>query len=334
VNVRGYMELALQGEYGRALHLIKRKIALPGVISRICPAICEKKCNRAYFDEAIDINAVKRIIVDKAGLENEIVKPAARTQDMQVAVVGSGPAGLSAAYYLADKGYGVTVFEALPIPGGMLAVGISEKRLPRQIVEIEIDNLQRFGVEIRLNQPVGNGSLSIQQLKNRGYQAVFLATGAPRKRKMKHHRIPSRQLEIPHWSDADLKRFGLYKNGPQGVHAEGLRTKREGVFAGGDLVLGPGTVVQALAHGRCAADNIDRYLNGLPMRPADTRSTTISYGEVDISHFKKRPRLKPAMIAARRGKSSALTSDLLAVQWEAERCFKCGLFPRIKSKAG
>jgi dimethylglycine catabolism A len=330
VNVRGYMELALQGRYDQALHLIKKKIPLPGVISRVCPAFCEKKCNRAQFDAPIAVNAVKQLIVDHAGLEKERVEPAPRTKDARVAVIGSGPAGLSAAYYLVGKGYGVTVFEALPVAGGMLRVGIPEKRLPKGIVETEIRNLQRFGVEIKLSHSFGQGGLSLQGLKDLGYQAIFLATGAPRKRKIKFFEQSSGRAEIPHLMG--LKETELRFTGKGLVEADPLclSTKVKGVFAGGDLVLGPATVIQALSHGRRAAEAIDRFLRGLPALREVYPVTTIAYSEIDLSHFKKRPRLQYSMGDLRQGEMGDLSSDELAKLWEAERCFKCGMFPRMR----
>ena len=329
VNVRGYVDLVLQGKFLQALHLIKQKIPLPGVISRICPAVCERSCNRTRFDEAVAINRIKRLIVERVGLDNEIIEPAHRTKQASVAVVGSGPTGLSAAYYLVDKGYRVTVFEALPVAGGMLSVGIPEARLPRRIVRAEIRNLERFGVEIRLEQPLAPGTLSLEDLFADGYQAIFLATGIPRRRKMKLPQDPTRELAIPHLPFLNKEEYGVGEKGAICVEPSSLSTKKKGVFAGGDLVIGPATVVQALAHGRLAADSIDRFLSGAPDAKSVPDATTIAYDEIEVSRFKKRPQLQSMTVASETTGKMASASQEMAFLCEAERCFRCGMFPKL-----
>lgn len=328
VNVRGYIDLALQGEYEAALRLIKRKIPLPGVISRVCPAFCERKCNRGRFDEAVAINGLKGMIVDRAGLEKENIDPAPRTRKESVAVVGSGPAGLSAACYLVGKGYRAVVFEALPVAGGMLSVGIPESRLPRSVVQAEIQNIQRLGVEILLEQPLGPGGKSIEDLFAEGFGAIFLATGIRRKHDMMLPSNPSARVDIPHLTHLNREEYGFYGKGRIYASPENLACRRKGVFAGGDLVLGPSTVVQALAQGRRAANAIDRFLRGLPGAEPLDPAATIPYEDVDTARFKKRPRLhKGSAGPAEEAVQGALSSDMALLR-EAERCFRCGMFPR------
>jgi 2,4-dienoyl-CoA reductase-like NADH-dependent reductase (Old Yellow Enzyme family) len=327
VNIRGYMELALEGKYEEALRLIKKKIALPGVISRICRAFCEKNCNRANLDEAIGINSIKRLIVDRAGLDKEKIEPVPRNQDAAVAVVGSGPAGLAAAYYLVEKGYRVTVFEALPVAGGMLTIGIPEKLLPRWIVHTEIRNLQRFGVEIKLNDPVGKDGISLDTLMDRGYRAIFLGTGVPHKRKMTLPEQPNRLAEIPGLCSSKLQKPMAPHKGLVKVDNVSLATNLPGVFAGGDVALGPASVVQALAHGRRAATSIDCYLRSEEI-PDHGIASSITFDSIDLSQFRKRPRIEYPRESPETGGFDVPVSTVVTDLWEAERCFKCGLFPK------
>ena len=179
LDIRSYLDLAARGHYEKALEVIEEKIPFPGTIGRVCPHPCEAKCNRQELDQSIAINGLKRFIADTvAARGTKVVTPAPRTHDERVAVIGAGPAGLTAAFNLVQMGYGVTVFEALPVPGGMLRVGIPAYRLPRDVVEREIERIKRAGVELRLNSPVGKDGLTLDSLMQQGYHAVFIATGA------------------------------------------------------------------------------------------------------------------------------------------------------------
>ena len=123
-NVQGYVALAAKGQYEEALSLIKEKLPIPGVLGRVCPAPCELKCNRTLLEEPIAIRAIKRFVADTAKDESPL--PQIEEREERIAIVGSGPAGLACAYHLRRQGYKVTIFEALPVAGGMLYVGIPE----------------------------------------------------------------------------------------------------------------------------------------------------------------------------------------------------------------
>lgn len=179
-NVQGYIALIAKGKYQEALDLIKERVPLTGVISRICPRPCETKCNRGLVDEPISICALKRFMTDH--VKNEPPPPQVETRE-KVAIVGSGPAGLSCAYYLAKQGYQVTIFEALPKAGGMLYVGIPEYRLPKEILEAEIDGVRRLGVQIKTNTPIGE-HLTLDNLFRQEYKAIFISTGAHRSQRL------------------------------------------------------------------------------------------------------------------------------------------------------
>jgi len=149
-------------------------------VGRVCPHPCETKCNRRGYDGSVAINGLERFIADAVSSTQtrKVALTPTRAKEERVAVIGSGPAGLTAAYNLAELGYGVTVFEAHSVPGGMLTLGIPEYRLPRQVVMKEIEDIQRCGVEIRLNSRVGMNGLTVAGLLRDGYKAVFIATGA------------------------------------------------------------------------------------------------------------------------------------------------------------
>ena len=193
IDVQRYIDLVAQEEFAQALNVVREKIPLPGVIGRVCPHPCETECNRGQLDEPIAINALKRFVVDyvsKIG-EGEIV-PEPRTKGERVAIIGSGPAGLTAAHDLVKMGYGVTIFEALSIPGGMLAVGIPEYRLPKKMLQTEIKAIRKLGVEIKLNSRVGNNGLTLDGIQKQGYKAIFIAVGAHRSMELN---IPGEDLE-------------------------------------------------------------------------------------------------------------------------------------------
>ena len=176
LNVQGYVQMVKEGKYREAVEIIMKDLPLPGVLGRVCPHPCEKSCRRLEVDEPIAIRELKRVAADQVDLA-DIPVPETATREESVAVVGSGPSGLSAAYFLALDGYQVSVYEAMPETGGMLRYGIPEHRLPRDVLDSEIENLKRYGIKIYTNTPIGK-DLTLKDLRKGGARAIFLATGA------------------------------------------------------------------------------------------------------------------------------------------------------------
>lgn len=196
IPVQGYLKLAAQGRYTEALELIKTENPFPAVCGRICNKRCEAECTRGDVDEAVAIDEVKRFIADHDMHEEtryvpKMVNQIGRPYTEKIAVIGAGPAGMSCAYYLAQKGYPVTVFDRNPVPGGMLTLGIPSFRLEKDVLNAEIDILKEMGVEFRCGVEVGK-DVTIQQLRDEGYKGFYLAIGAQMSAKL---RIPGEELE-------------------------------------------------------------------------------------------------------------------------------------------
>lgn len=464
LDIRAYIEFITQGRYEEALSLMEEKIPFVATISRVCPRPCEAKCNRNSLDEPIAINALKRFVADTVASRRgrKKVTPAVRTKVEKVAIIGSGPAGLTAALNLAKFGYGTTVFEALPIPGGMLTVGIPEYRLPKQLVQTEIEDIQKFGVEIRLNRPIGKDGLTIDSLWQQGYGTIFIATGAHKSLKLDipgedmegvYHgtallkdinlgervtlgekvaiigggnvaidsartalRLGSREVlivyrrsreEMPARSeevaaaeaegakihhlaapvriigtdgkvtgvecirtelgepdesgrrrpvpvkgsefviDADTvisaigevpdlsflaDKLDVKSNKTIKVNPDSLATGTKGIFAQGDVVSGPATVIEAIAAGRKAAVSIDKYLRGQSLEYEELVANTIGIENIDTANVKRRKRQKMPTLPPKKRiqgfKEAELGFTELAALREADRCLQCGMFPK------
>ena len=182
INVPKYVAQIAAGEYLEAVNTIRERNPFPAICGRICHHPCEGRCRRGELDESVAIRALKRFAADwYFDYVDELPEPEPFPQihSQKVAVVGAGPTGLSCAYYLAQMGYSVTVFEALPLGGGMLSVAIPDFRLPREGIDKEIDYIAKRGVEIKYNTPV-NVPFTIDDIRKSGFEAVFIAAGAQR----------------------------------------------------------------------------------------------------------------------------------------------------------
>jgi NADH-quinone oxidoreductase subunit F len=459
-----YIALIAQGKYKEAFNIIMKDNPLPSVCGRVCNHPCEKVCRAGESGDPISIRGLKRFVMDwaeKRGIRHS-VKPGQGNRE-KVAIIGSGPGGLTAGYYLALKGFRPTIFEALPVAGGMLGAAIPEHRLPKKTLNKEIANIKKAGVEIKTNMKLGK-DFSLDELFLDGYKAAFIATGAWKSMKMG---IPGEDAEGVVESLEYLKAVNLGRPIPVGKHvcvvgggnsaidaarvairdkdcrkvtilyrrtkkempafpeevedaiAEGVdvqflvapvkvftkgdkvegvecirmklgekdasgrrkpvpikgsnfkvkldtlilaigerpetsyvspydgismakenivvdadtfKTTRDGVFAGGDAVTGPNTVVDAMAAGKIAAETIEKFLEGRPMvrTYALTRPSMyikpVELSEEEVARA-KRPKM-PQLTSAQRKKNFKEVDLGLresAACREARRCLRCEL---------
>jgi len=175
-NAQGYIQLIKKGEYEKAVRLIMEKIPFPGVLGRVCPHPCETACRRGELDSPIAIRDLKRFAADQVDMATLEV-PDIKDREQRVAVIGSGPAGLTVAYDLRLKGYQVRVFESSSRTGGMMRSGIPDYRLPQDVLDGEINYIQRLGVDILTGMRLGE-DITLEDLKHEGFDAVFLGIGA------------------------------------------------------------------------------------------------------------------------------------------------------------
>ena len=224
----GYTALIGAGKYEEALSLIRLTMPLAGICGRVCNHPCEKMCRRAEIDEPISVSSLKRFASDWELKQGKISPPTFldKPKAERVAVVGAGPAGLNAAYHLGRRGYRVTIFEALPVAGGMLAVGIPDYRLPRKILENDVRFICQHNVEIINGQALGR-DFTIASLFQRGFKAVFLAIGAHLNQKMN---TPGEEAPQGVWPGIDfLRRVNLGEKVEVG--------ERMAVIGGGNVAL-------------------------------------------------------------------------------------------------
>lgn len=188
IAVQGYLKKAVQGKYREALALIKKENPFPAVCGHICNRRCEDACTRGTIDQAVAIDEVKKFIAKQdLTAENRYIPPiipptTGRLFEEKIAIIGGGPAGLSCAFYLAEKGYKPTVFEKNEKPGGMLVYGIPSFKLEKDVVEAEIDVMRQMGVEIKCGIEVGK-DITLEELRKQGYKAFYLAIGCQGGRK-------------------------------------------------------------------------------------------------------------------------------------------------------
>jgi len=300
-NAQGYVALISQGKFKEALTLLREKLPFPGILAYVCSHPCEKECKRIEEDRPISICDLKRFLVDHVE-EPEFEFIPSEERDQKVAIVGSGPSGLTAAYDLRKMGYRVTLFESQKEMGGLLTHGFPSYRLPRKVVEKDISIIHKMGIEVRLNTQVGK-DISSESLYQ-SFDAIFIATGMTGAESMTH-------------AFKGLKRT---RRGTIQVDPISLETGLKGVFAGGDLVTGPGTIVESMAHGRKAAISIDRYLRGEDLlKGRESEGTQISPLRSLLPYSKREEReVLPDML---KPLGPSLTPE--EAMEEAKRCLNC-----------
>jgi len=227
VDVPTYISYVSEGNYAEALSVHRERNPFPSICGRVCPAFCERRCRRGDLDQPVAIRQIKRFMADQERDDPWVPERVGPTRDQKVAVIGSGPAGLTAALRLAQLGYDVTVHEALPVAGGMMAVGIPEYRLPRSVMNAEIDAIRRAGVQIVLNSRLGRDVTVDSLLGEGGYSAVLLALGAQISRAM---RIPGEDKDGVWGGTEFLQKVAL-------GDAPDLTGKRVAVVGGGNTAI-------------------------------------------------------------------------------------------------
>ena len=248
IAVQGYLKLAAQGKYREALQLIKRENPFPAVCGRICNRRCEDACTRGTVDQAVAIDEVKRFIAQQdldaetRFVPEKVIPKVDGEFAEKIAVIGAGPAGMSCAYYLAEKGYRPTVFEKEARPGGMLMNAIPSFRLEKDVVEAEIDVLRQLGVEFRCGVEVGK-DVTIAQLREEGYKGFYVAVGLQ----------SGGRLPVP-GGDAENVISGV-----DFMRDVNLRDKKS--LSGRVVVIGGGNIAADVARTavRCGAENVSLY---------------------------------------------------------------------------
>ena len=236
IHIPEFIALVAEGKFEEAYEVITRQSSLPAVCGRVCPqeSQCESKCVRGIKGESVAIGRLERFVADyhNENFKGEIKKP--ESNGIKVAVIGAGPAGLTCAGDLAKKGYEVTVFEALHVAGGVLVYGIPEFRLPKKIVEKEVDTLKALGVKIETNMVIGK-VLSIDELvEEYGFKAVFIGSGAGLPKFMN---IPGEQLKGVYSANEFLTRVNLMKAYRDGSDTPIMKAKRVAVVGGGNVAM-------------------------------------------------------------------------------------------------
>ena len=248
IAVQGYLKLAAQGKYKEALQLIKRDNPFPAVCGRICNRRCEDACTRGTIDQAVAIDEVKRFIAQQdlnaetRFVPEKVIPKVDGEFEEKIAIIGGGPAGLSCAYYLAEKGYRPTVFEKEKQPGGMLMHGIPEFRLEKDVIEAEIDVLRALGVEFRCGVEVGR-DVTIPELREQGYKGFYVAIGLQ----------SGGRLGVP-GEDAEGVKAGI-----ELMREVNLEGKKE--LSGRVVVIGGGNIGADVARTalRCGAEKVSLY---------------------------------------------------------------------------
>lgn len=235
IAIPDFITKVKQGDFEGAYSVISMSSSLPAVCGRVCPqeSQCESKCTLGIKFEPVAIGRLERFVADRhneSGLDNDLL-PAPNGH--KVAVIGSGPSGLTCAGDLAKKGYKVTVFEALHVAGGVLVYGIPEFRLPKKIVAKEVDALKRYGVDIQTNVVIGK-TLTIDDLFDQGYEGVFIGSGAGLPNFMG---IPGESLKGVYSANEFLTRSNLMKAYAADSHTPIMHAKRVAVIGGGNVAM-------------------------------------------------------------------------------------------------
>lgn len=302
ISAHGYVALVRAGRYREAFDLILERTPLVGSLARTCHAPCEAGCTRGALEGAVPIRAIKRFIADRYYREHPEPEhcPPAEPDGRRVAVVGAGPAGLTAAFHLARRGHAVTVFEAEARPGGGLRTAVEDGRLPAAVLDRDIANVTALGAAIRTGVRVTDP----EDLQAQGFDAVILATGAP---------APA--------APVFAGQLATNENGTVSVDPVTFTTSRPGVFACGEMVSGPSPVVNAVRRGIAAAAAVDRHLRGGEEEPETAeRRLPMVRREAVLARQAGHTAMPPV---ARGEAEHPLTEE--EARYSAGRCLDCGI---------
>ena len=288
------------GDLAQAIATVKKDIALPAVLGRICPAPCENVCRRAQHDKAVSICLLKRYVADADLAAEKPYRPACTPRrGKRVAVIGAGPAGLAAAYYLQQDGFDCTVFDDHDEAGGMLRYAVPQEKLPRDVLAAEIAQIEALGVHFQLRTRVGV-SVSVQEIRSQS-DAVFVAVG---------------QIK-----PGDAEALSLAGSDKIAVDGSTYATETSGVFAGGDAVRRRKLTVRAVADGKEAAVSIRQFLTGGPVvgpeKSFNSRMGKLEEGEMAVFLQSANPQGRREPAGADVGFNG---EEALA---EASRCLHC-----------
>lgn len=235
INIPGFIKKIKERDYDGAYDVISESSLLPAICGRVCPqeSQCEKHCVRGVKGDPVGIGRLERFAADLRMSKNVPISKPETKNGKKIAVVGSGPAGLSCAGVLAKKGYDVTIFEALHVAGGVLMYGIPQFRLPKEIVQREISNLKELGVDIETNHIIGK-TYTIDDLKSDGYDAIFIGSGAGLPRFMN---IPGENLMGVYSANEFLTRINLMKAYKDDSHTPVMKGRNVAVVGGGNVAM-------------------------------------------------------------------------------------------------
>jgi NADPH-dependent glutamate synthase beta subunit-like oxidoreductase len=304
VDARGYVQLTKEGRYREALQLVRERLPFPGILGYICAHPCELHCKRIDEDSAVRIRDVKRFLAEWEPGEPQHILDREAEREESIAIVGAGPAGLIAAHDLKRRGYRVTIFEKESEIGGCLTYKLPAWRLPREILKRDLSIIDALDIEVRTGTSVG-ADVMLEDLR-RDHDAVLLLVGYEGGLSLlreQHGPALRRTVRDTPWSDPVTCETGI-----------------EGLFAGGDAVSGPATVIQALEMGRRAAESAHRWLNRTDLR--EGRESPLPRRllwtlEIDESERQRRERT-PVML---KPFNAPLTEE--EARSEGERCLDC-----------
>ncbi len=295
MNIPLMLRQIAAGQLADAIITVKRDIALPAILGRVCPAPCEKGCRRAALDQPVSICLLKRYVADvDLASDQPHLPPCEPTKYKKVAIVGAGPAGLAAAWHLLQKGYSCTIFDDHDAPGGMLRFSLSEAELPRDVIDAEVALIQKLGASFRYRTRIGR-DLSLETLQ-KDFDAVFLATG---------------QNSAQHWAEDE----------PFEIDSATYATSLPGVFAGGGIIRKQRLAVRAVADGKEAAHSIDGFLFNntisAPEKPFNHRMGKLLDGEIELFATQARNKGPAATVE----KGQGFTREQAISQ--SQRCLHC-----------